>query len=177
MNNKRYAPQMESTKVLIESVDGDTCTAYDILHGQMRVVASGTPSGLTPLVGDIWAISRDDGPWGLSACIERAPVVGGGTIQSVLDRLSQLGLIKWDPDARFPSQSAHLAYVGEIRLFHINVHPAGWLVCNGVLVPISRWRRLFREISNIHGGDGLTTFATPTIAAPHVSSHWLMCAE
>ena len=175
--NKRYAPQLESSRVVIESVDGDSCNVYDINLGHIRRLASATPSGLTPLVGDIWSIDRSGGTWGLTACLERAVEGDAGSLSDVFERLTHLGLIKWNPDTRSPSQSAHLAYVGEIRLFHITVHPSGWVACDSALIPISRWRRLFREIGTTHGGDGITTFATPTIVPPHASTHWLMCAE
>lgn len=54
-------------------------------------------------------------------------------------------------------------YVGEIRIFAGNFAPAGWMVCNGALVPISEYDTLFNLIGTTYGGDGQSTFALPDL--------------
>jgi microcystin-dependent protein len=52
-------------------------------------------------------------------------------------------------------------YVGEIRLFAGNFAPAGWMFCEGQLLPISENETLFNLIGTTYGGDGQSTFALP----------------
>jgi microcystin-dependent protein len=52
-------------------------------------------------------------------------------------------------------------YVGEIRLFAGNFAPAGWMFCEGQLLPISEYETLFNLIGTTYGGDGQSTFALP----------------
>ena len=52
-------------------------------------------------------------------------------------------------------------YVGEIRLFAGNFAPAGWMFCEGQLLPISENETLFQLIGTTYGGDGESTFALP----------------
>jgi microcystin-dependent protein len=52
-------------------------------------------------------------------------------------------------------------FVGEIRMFAGNFAPAGWLLCNGQLLPISEYEILFQLIGTTYGGDGEQTFAIP----------------
>lgn len=54
-------------------------------------------------------------------------------------------------------------YVGEIRMFAGNFAPAGWMFCEGQLVPISENETLFQLIGTTYGGDGQTTFALPDL--------------
>lgn len=54
-------------------------------------------------------------------------------------------------------------FVGQIRLFAGNFPPAGWLFCNGSLVPISEYETLFQLIGTTYGGDGQSTFALPDL--------------
>jgi microcystin-dependent protein len=54
-------------------------------------------------------------------------------------------------------------YVGEIRLFAGNFAPAGWMFCEGQLLPISENETLFQLIGTTYGGDGQTTFALPDL--------------
>jgi microcystin-dependent protein len=56
-------------------------------------------------------------------------------------------------------------YVGEIRMFGGNFAPAGWMTCNGQLLPISEYDTLFNLIGTTYGGDGQSTFALPNLAA------------
>src|SRR5882757_2095560 len=54
-------------------------------------------------------------------------------------------------------------YVGEIRMFAGNFAPAGWMFCQGQLVPISEQETLFNLIGTTYGGDGQSTFALPDL--------------
>jgi microcystin-dependent protein len=55
------------------------------------------------------------------------------------------------------------AWVGEIRMFGGNFAPAGWLFCEGQLLPISENETLFQLIGTTYGGDGESTFALPDL--------------
>ena len=44
-------------------------------------------------------------------------------------------------------------YVGEIRMFAGNFAPAGWMMCDGQLLPISENETLFQLIGTTYGGD------------------------
>ncbi len=54
-------------------------------------------------------------------------------------------------------------YVGEIRMFAGNFAPAGWMFCEGQLLPISENETLFNLIGTTYGGDGQSTFAIPDL--------------
>ena len=54
-------------------------------------------------------------------------------------------------------------YVGEIRMFAGNFAPAGWMFCEGQLIPISENDTLFNLIGTTYGGDGQSTFALPDL--------------
>lgn len=54
-------------------------------------------------------------------------------------------------------------YVGEIRMFAGNFAPAGWMFCEGQLLPISEFETLFNLIGTTYGGDGQSTFALPDL--------------
>ncbi len=54
-------------------------------------------------------------------------------------------------------------YVGEIRMFAGNFAPAGWMFCEGQLLPISENETLFQLIGTTYGGDGQETFNLPNL--------------
>jgi microcystin-dependent protein len=54
-------------------------------------------------------------------------------------------------------------YVGEIRIFAGNFAPAGWMLAEGQLLPISEYETLFNLIGTTYGGDGQSTFALPDL--------------
>ena len=56
-------------------------------------------------------------------------------------------------------------YVGEIRMFGGNFAPAGWMFCEGQLLPISENETLFQLIGTTYGGDGESTFNLPNLAS------------
>jgi microcystin-dependent protein len=54
-------------------------------------------------------------------------------------------------------------FVGEIRMFAGNFAPAGWMFCEGQLLPIAENETLFNLIGTTYGGDGQSTFALPDL--------------
>ncbi len=54
-------------------------------------------------------------------------------------------------------------YVGEIRIFAGNFAPAGWMLCEGQLLPIAEYETLFNLIGTTYGGDGQSTFSLPDL--------------
>ena len=54
-------------------------------------------------------------------------------------------------------------YVGELRMFAGNFAPAGWMLCEGQLLPIPENDTLFQLIGTTYGGDGQSTFALPDL--------------
>jgi len=54
-------------------------------------------------------------------------------------------------------------YVGEIRMFAGNFAPAGWMFCEGQLLPISENETLFQLLGTAYGGDGQDTFGLPDL--------------
>jgi microcystin-dependent protein len=55
-------------------------------------------------------------------------------------------------------------YVGEIRMVGFNFAPAGWLLCQGQVLPIANYETLFQLIGTTYGGDGQQTFALPNLS-------------
>ena len=54
-------------------------------------------------------------------------------------------------------------YIGEIRMFAGNFAPAGWMFCEGQLLPISENDAMFVVLGTTYGGDGQETFALPDL--------------
>ena len=54
-------------------------------------------------------------------------------------------------------------FIGEIRMFGGNFAPAGWMFCQGQLLPISENDALFTLIGTTYGGDGQETFGLPDL--------------
>jgi microcystin-dependent protein len=54
-------------------------------------------------------------------------------------------------------------YVGEIKMFAGNFAPAGWMLCQGQLLPISENETLFQLLGTTYGGDGESTFGLPDL--------------
>jgi microcystin-dependent protein len=48
-------------------------------------------------------------------------------------------------------------------MFAGNFAPAGWMFCEGQLLPISEQETLFQLIGTTYGGDGQSTFALPDL--------------
>src|ERR671935_142066 len=54
-------------------------------------------------------------------------------------------------------------YVGEIRMFAGNFAPAGWMFCDGQLLPLSQNTALFSLLGTTYGGNGQSNFALPDL--------------
>lgn len=54
-------------------------------------------------------------------------------------------------------------FIGEIRMFGGNFAPVGWLLCAGQILPISQYDALYTLIGTTYGGDGVQTFALPSL--------------
>lgn len=54
-------------------------------------------------------------------------------------------------------------HVGDIKLYAGNEPPRGWFICDGQLLAIDKYPRLFSVIGTTYGGDGSTTFALPDL--------------
>jgi microcystin-dependent protein len=69
-------------------------------------------------------------------------------------------------------------FVGEIRMFGGSFAPAGWMFCDGQLLPISENDVLFTLIGTTYGGDGQETFALPNLQSrvPMHSSNSMVLA-
>jgi microcystin-dependent protein len=50
-----------------------------------------------------------------------------------------------------------------VRPVGFNFAPAGWMFCEGQLLPISEYETLFNLIGTTYGGDGQNTFALPDL--------------
>src|SRR5260370_16111036 len=51
-------------------------------------------------------------------------------------------------------------------MFGGNFAPAGWMLCDGQLLPIASYDTLFNLIGTTYGGDGQNTFALPDLRGP-----------
>ncbi len=56
-------------------------------------------------------------------------------------------------------------YVGEIRMFGFPRVPNGWFACNGALYSIAEYEVLYTLIGTTYGGDGVSTFAVPSLSS------------
>lgn len=54
-------------------------------------------------------------------------------------------------------------FVGSLMLVPYNFAPAGWMFCQGQLLPIAENETLFQLIGTTFGGDGQSTFALPDL--------------
>lgn len=54
-------------------------------------------------------------------------------------------------------------FVGQITIFAGNFAPAGWMTCEGQLLPISEYDALFTLLGTTYGGDGQSTFGLPDL--------------
>ena len=50
-------------------------------------------------------------------------------------------------------------------MFGGNFAPAGWMLCQGQLLPIAENETLFQLIGTTYGGDGQSTFALPNLSS------------
>ena len=54
-------------------------------------------------------------------------------------------------------------FTGEIRLFGFSRVPSGWVACDGALLPIAQYPKLYKLLDTVYGGDGKTTFGVPDL--------------
>lgn len=54
-------------------------------------------------------------------------------------------------------------YLGQIVWVPYNFAPAGWLPCNGQLLPIQQYSALFSLLGTQYGGNGTSNFALPDL--------------
>ncbi|HEY9176494.1 MAG TPA: tail fiber protein [Flavipsychrobacter sp.] len=54
-------------------------------------------------------------------------------------------------------------YVGEIKAFAFNKIPKNWQPCNGQVLAVSEYQKLYALIGNRFGGNGQKTFALPNL--------------
>lgn len=68
-------------------------------------------------------------------------------------------------DSRPPGNAPIIppAYIGEIRQFAFSHTPLGWHPCDGTNLEIRDNMALYAAIGPQFGGDGVNTFALPTI--------------
>ncbi len=62
-----------------------------------------------------------------------------------------------------PALAGSNPFLGEVETFAFNFCPVGWVVPNGQLMAINQNQALFSLLGTTYGGDGVTTFALPTI--------------
>ena len=60
------------------------------------------------------------------------------------------------------------AFIGEIRSFPYGYVPNGWLSCDGTILSVQQYTRLFAVIGTAFGGNGQQTFALPNLKAQAV---------
>ena len=69
-------------------------------------------------------------------------------------------------------------FLAEIVLYAFAQPPAGWLPCDGRLLPVNQNQALFSLLGFTFGGDGRTNFALPnyTSLAPE-GTHYCIAAQ
>lgn len=66
--------------------------------------------------------------------------------------------------------------IGGVLLYHGTTPPEGWLFCDGKELKISEKEALFAVIGAQFGGNEVTTFKLPKLAAA-AGLHYIICAE
>ncbi len=89
--------------------------------------------------------------------------VGGAPRRPLLKRTLLTFLFAATFVVSIPDARGQQAFVGQIRMFAGNFAPAGWMFCEGQLLPISQYETLFNLIGTTYGGDGISTFALPDL--------------
>ena len=68
-------------------------------------------------------------------------------------------------------------YLGSIILFAGKRLPSGYLPCNGKILFIDEYEGLYSLLKNRFGGDGITTFALPSIPVPNGLGRFIICVR
>ena len=55
-------------------------------------------------------------------------------------------------------------FLGQVVTFAFNFTPTGWAPCDGRLLPVAQNKALFSLLGTIYGGDGVNTFAVPSLS-------------
>lgn len=55
-------------------------------------------------------------------------------------------------------------FLGQIVLNAGRIIPSGWHVCDGTLLRVNEYTKLFALLGNKYGGDGMTTFGLPKLS-------------
>jgi hypothetical protein len=55
-------------------------------------------------------------------------------------------------------------FLGQIQPYAFGFAPNGWAICQGELLPISRFPGLYSLLGTNYGGDGITTFGLPNLS-------------
>jgi microcystin-dependent protein len=55
------------------------------------------------------------------------------------------------------------SYLGEVRTAAFNITPVGWAACDGRVLQVRDYERLYRLVGSAFGGDGVDTFALPDL--------------
>jgi hypothetical protein len=56
----------------------------------------------------------------------------------------------------------------ELRYASFDGMPPGWFQCDGGLLRCADYPELFSAMGNVHGGDGVTTFAVPNLTGRQI---------
>jgi microcystin-dependent protein len=67
-------------------------------------------------------------------------------------------------------------FVGQIILFSGNFAPRHWAICDGKLLRIQNFQKLFSIIGTTYGGDGQRTFALPKMQ-PYGETNFIIALE
>lgn len=115
-------------------------------------------------------VAQRSGPGGTWECVENVPgstETAGAATSDVNVQPSLVVNFIMANHGEFPSMDggpfACSPCLGEIRMFAGPFTPAGWLPCDGRLLPISQNQVLFSLIGTTYGGNGETTFGIPDL--------------
>ncbi len=67
-------------------------------------------------------------------------------------------------------------FIGEIKMMSFDFAPKGWAACDGQLMSISQNQALFSILGTTYGGDGINTFALPSLKGRvpiHADPAWM----
>ena len=148
--------------VSMSSTGVATVSLVDRVTGGSFSAGVSSPSGISPIVGDFWACTSENGVWCLDYCLvtRRTGAAPQTSFRQVMQRLIERGLV--DPsflDGEHP-EAFHLAYIGEVRWFAFVPDPYFWLPCDGAAVSRLEYRELAGEIDS----EGTSaTFLTPVV--------------
>ncbi|MEA5134857.1 MAG: phage tail protein [Candidatus Fimivivens sp.] len=70
------------------------------------------------------------------------------------------------------------SYLGTIVAWAGFWVPKGWALCNGQQLPIAQYQALYAVIGTQYGGDGVNTFAMPSLVDTHEKPiKYIICVE